>query len=63
MSADEDDGYVSPEFDLPSDSEDEPHPPPSKRVKSSGDGNRNKKRSGDSLEDYEQMALKMLRGS
>ncbi|TCD66107.1 ATP-dependent RNA helicase dbp4 [Steccherinum ochraceum] len=59
-SADEDDGYVSPEFDLPSGSEDE-HPPPTKRVKDSDRSG--KKASGESLEDFEQLALKMLRGS
>ena len=56
---DDDDGYVSPEFDLPSESEDEA-PPPSKRVKSFARG---KPAAADSLEDYEQLALKLLRGS
>lgn len=33
VSNDDDDGYVSPEFDLPSESESDPdgHPPPSKK--------------------------------
>ncbi|THH26515.1 hypothetical protein EUX98_g7671 [Antrodiella citrinella] len=56
---DEDDGYVSPDFELPSESEDE-QPPPTKRIKSSGGS---KETSGVALQDYEQMALKMLRGS
>ncbi|KAH8102132.1 P-loop containing nucleoside triphosphate hydrolase protein [Cristinia sonorae] len=58
-SADEDDGYVSPDFDLPSEAEEE-RPPPTKRMKGSGAG---KAGIASTLEDYEEMALKMLRGS
>ena len=58
-----DDGYVSPEFDLPSGSEDE-QPPPSKRIKNAGGGGGGSTQKAPSaLEDYEQLALKMLRGN
>ncbi|EED79339.1 predicted protein [Postia placenta Mad-698-R] len=58
---DEDDGYVSPQFDLPSDSEDsdrEAVPPPSKRAKKS-DAERSHVH--DSLEDEEELVLQLLR--
>ena len=57
-----DDGYVSPEFDLPSDSEDE-QPPPSKRIKNATGGGGSTQKAPSALEDYEQLALKMLRGN
>ena len=55
---DEDDGYVSPEFDLPSESEDEPAPPPSKRARgAAGKGNKDISRT---LADEEELALRLL---
>ncbi|KZT64113.1 DEAD-domain-containing protein [Daedalea quercina L-15889] len=55
---DEDDGYVSPKFDLPSESEDEA--PPAKRTKSSL--NKVDRRTGTTtLEEEEELALQLLR--
>ena len=48
----EDDGYVSPEFDLPSGSEDEGVEPTSKRAR----------HGTPTLEDEEELALRLLRG-
>jgi ATP-dependent RNA helicase DDX10/DBP4 len=63
-SADEDDGYISPEFNLPSSSDNDNAPPPSKRSKKS-----NKKvhkyegtRGLGDLEDNEALVLRLLRG-
>ncbi|KAI0356989.1 DEAD-domain-containing protein [Trametes cingulata] len=58
----EDDGYVSPEFDLPSASEDEESEyerPPPKKAKTSAPAN--KQTGGTTLEEEEQLALQMLR--
>jgi len=57
----DDDGYISPEFDLPdvgsSEDEEEP-PPPSKRSRTvASQSERN------TLEDDEELALQLLRGS
>lgn len=55
----DDDGYVSPDFDLPSDSESEPTPPPTKRAKADP----NKSKGGKSrLAEDEELALQLLRG-
>ena len=53
----EDDGYVSPEFDLPSESEDEEYerPPPSKKSR------KNAAPAVSTLEEEEELALQMLR--
>ena len=60
---DEDDGYVSPEFDLPSESEDEA--PPAKRHKHSKKGPGSKGRQpgtgAATLEEEEELALQLLR--
>ncbi|KAI8989191.1 DEAD-domain-containing protein [Trametes punicea] len=57
----EDDGYVSPDFDLPSDSEDESERPPSKKTKvDSSTGSLGKPQST-TLEEEEELALKVLR--
>ena len=60
---DEDDGYVSPEFDLPSESEDDA--PPAKRNKPSHkqpDGKARKPDTGaTTLEEEEELALQLLR--
>lgn len=54
----DDDGYVSPDFDLPSASEDDEDvpPPPKKRSKTLAAG-----LSRTSLEDEEELALQLLR--
>lgn len=57
---DDDGGYVSPEFDLPSESEDdEAPPPPAKRAKSAP---HSKAKGKSSLADDEALALELLRG-
>ncbi|OBZ77013.1 hypothetical protein A0H81_03135 [Grifola frondosa] len=60
----DDGGYVSPEFDFPSDSEDERSdqpPPPTKRTRLSA-GNKHDKRVGaTTLAEEEELALQMLR--
>lgn len=50
----EDDGYVSPEFDLPSSSDEEDAPPPTKRAKGS-------KGTKSALAEEEELALQLLR--
>lgn len=67
--ADEDDGYLTPEFDLSSASEDGPSPPPAKRSKSNRtEGNHreskhnNRSSTNKGLEDDEALALRLLRG-
>ncbi|EPQ51768.1 DEAD-domain-containing protein [Gloeophyllum trabeum ATCC 11539] len=61
----EDDGYESPEFELPSasDSEDEAAPPPPKRSKKAPNSRpeRNTSPELNNLEDEEELALRMLR--
>ncbi|KAH7921470.1 DEAD-domain-containing protein [Leucogyrophana mollusca] len=54
----DDEGYVSPEFDLPSDSEEEITPPPAKRKKSVPTPTRLR---GQDIEDEEELALQLLR--
>ncbi|KAF9021679.1 DEAD-domain-containing protein [Hymenopellis radicata] len=59
----EDDGYMSPDFDLPevdSDDDDDEPPPPSKRTRTSSLGG-NKSQSH-TIEDDEELALQLLRG-
>ena len=58
----DDDGYVSPEFDLPPDSDEEDTaPPPAKRARANGiPKGRNAPRT---VEDDEELALRLLRGS
>ncbi|TFY67036.1 hypothetical protein EVJ58_g1894 [Rhodofomes roseus] len=56
---DEDDGYVSPEFDLPSESEDEA--PPAKRSKASTNQVRKRDAGATTLEEEEELALQLLR--
>lgn len=55
---DDGDGYVSPEFDLPSDSDDKPEPPikRARGVEGKASAGRNK-----SLADDEQLALQLLK--
>ena len=57
---DEDDGYVSPDFDLPSESESEHEVPPPKRQRS--DGKKTKTLQPTTLEEEEELALQLLRG-
>ena len=59
---DEDDGYVSPEFDLPtaSESEDEPAPPPAKRAKA--EPSKKSKGGKSKLAEDEELALQLIRG-
>ncbi len=57
--SDNDDGYVSPEFDLPPSLKSEDHPPPAKKLRLG----KNKARytnSNDDLDDDEVLALKLL---
>ena len=57
---DDDDGYVSPDFDLPSESEDsDVPPPPAKRAKP---GPTSKAKELSSLAEDEALALELLRG-
>lgn len=56
--ADEDDGYASPEFDLPSESEDEPEPP-TKRAR--GAESKRGATGKNSLAADEELALQLLR--
>ena len=57
---DDDDGYVSPDFDLPSESEgDDVLPPPAKRAKS---GASLKGKGKSSLAEDEALVLDLLRG-
>lgn len=56
----EDDRYVSPEFDLPSAS-DEDESPPAKRKRHSGKKDRPPKGSMDNIADEEELALALLR--
>ena len=60
--ADDDGGYVSPDFDLPSASEEEEVPPPSKRSRQAGKGRKESSGAGQELADEEQLALQVLRG-
>lgn len=63
VSENEDDGYVSPDFDLPSGDEEEEFytaPPPSKRAKTSN-GTVNARSGGHTIEDDEELALQLLR--
>lgn len=62
-SSDDDDGYVSPEFDLPSESEDdEPAGPPPKRSWAREEPPSKKRKTVDhGLEDDEELALSLLR--
>ena len=62
-----DDGYISPEFDLPdlrqSDEEEEMAPPPSKRTKFDSFSSKligNKSTYKDSLDEEEELALRLL---
>ncbi|TFK52990.1 DEAD-domain-containing protein [Heliocybe sulcata] len=62
-----DDGYISPDFDLPSgDETDGASPPPPKRSKGSPLANPQRRKGkgvvADTLEDEEELALRMLRG-
>ncbi|KAH9931522.1 DEAD-domain-containing protein [Fomitopsis serialis] len=57
----EDDGYVSPEFDLPSEDEDEDEAPPAKRNRPSGGQGRKHSSDGATLEEEEELALQFLR--
>jgi len=56
----DDGGYISPEFDLPSD-EDEDLPPPTKRNKTSGSKSGGPHPLHSTLEDEEELALQFLR--
>ncbi|KDQ56841.1 hypothetical protein JAAARDRAFT_131946 [Jaapia argillacea MUCL 33604] len=62
---DDDDGYVSPEFDIPSGDDDDDGlefvPPPAKRSrKTDGRSERTERQQWDTLEDDEQLALRLL---
>ena len=61
----EDEGYVSPDFDLPSDSaseeEEELTAPPAKRAK--GASSRKDKTEKSNLADYEELAIRLLHGT
>ena len=57
---DDDDGYVSPDFDLPSESEDDDIPPPPAKRAKPGAGLKGKGKS--SLAEDEALALDLLRG-
>lgn len=58
----DDDGNVSPEFDLPSDEDSDDAPPPAKRHKMSASNNRLGVESPhQTLEDEEILALRLLR--
>lgn len=61
---DDDDGYVSPEFDLPpaSSEDEEEAPPPSKRSKHYKVSPASPREDISTLEDEEELALRMLRG-
>ena len=57
----EDDGYVSPDFDIPdadSDEDDDESPPPHKKSRIFQGGEKKKH----SIEDDEELALQLLRG-
>ncbi|KAG6333472.1 hypothetical protein ID866_5621 [Astraeus odoratus] len=54
----DDDGYVTPDFDLPSEDESDAEPPPQKRPKSSTSFSRTHPQT---LEDEEELALRILR--
>ncbi|KAI6038586.1 DEAD-domain-containing protein [Pisolithus marmoratus] len=56
----DEEGYVTPEFDLPSDSESEVEPPPPKRIKPFASGSSTSPRPRN-LEDEEELALRLLR--
>lgn len=58
----EDDGYVSPEFDLPSESESEEETRPAKRSKKTGSTSP-PSTSDNMLDNDEKLALALLRGS
>lgn len=57
----EDDGYKSPEFDLPSDSDEEPSGPPPKRSWAPQSPPTKKRRTEPALDDDEELALSLLR--
>lgn len=56
----DDEGYVSPDFDIPSGSEDEETPPPAKRAK--GVSQPTTKSGRSRLAEDEELALQLLRG-
>lgn len=61
MDEEEDDGYVSPEFDIPdvdSDEDEDGAPPPPKRARA----NTVRAKATHSVEDDEELALQLLRG-
>ena len=57
----EEDGYTSPTFDLPSESDGDEAAPPMKRQKKGPDSMK-RARVESTLEDEEELALRMLRG-
>jgi ATP-dependent RNA helicase DDX10/DBP4 len=59
--AEDEDGYVSPDFDLPTESEEEAPSPPSKRRKGMSEPAGKSRKQAVTLEDEEMMALQMLR--